>query len=89
MTFETEQWLSPMLDALLATKAGGQAFARLMESFMAVARADEAAATAVVEDFDRVPGIRLRGVDWSRLGQMIRLELGWRDYPAFPSDMMN
>jgi hypothetical protein len=89
MTFETEQWLSPMLNALLATQAGGQVFARLMESFMAVVRADEAAATAVMEDFDRIPGIRLRGIDWIRLGQMIRHELGWRDYPAFPFDMMN
>ena len=89
MTFETEQWLSPMLDALLETKAGGEAFARIMESVMTSARADEAAATAVKEAFGRIPGIRLRGIDWIRLGQMIRLELGWKDYPAFPSDMMN
>ena len=89
MTFETEQWLSPLLDALLATKAGGETFARLMESVMTSARADAAAAAAVTEEFGRVPGVRLRGIDWIRLGQMIRIELSWDDYPAFPSDMMN
>ena len=89
MTFETEQWLSPLLDALLATKGGGEAFVRLMESVMTSARDDAAAATAVTEEFGKVPGVRLSGIDWIRLGQMIRLELSWNDYPAFPSDNMN
>lgn len=76
MTIETERWLSPMLVALLVSKEGGAAFARFMESLMIA---------AVVEAmFDDVP-VGSRGLDWIRLGQLVRAELGWDHYPAFPT----
>ena len=34
MTIETEQWLSPMVGALLSSRAGGELFVGLMESAM-------------------------------------------------------
>jgi hypothetical protein len=30
---------------------------------------------------------RMSGVDWIKLGQHMRNELGWEDYPALPSDI--
>jgi len=76
VTIETERWLSPMLVALLVSKEGGAAFARFMESLMIA---------AVVEAmFDDVP-VGSRGLDWIRLGQLVRAELGWDHYPAVPT----
>ena len=76
LTVETERWLSPMLVALLLSEDGGAAFGRFMESLMIA---------AVVEAiFDDVP-VGARGLDWIRLGQLVRAELDWNHYPAVPS----
>jgi hypothetical protein len=76
MTNDTERWLSPMVVALLVSDDGGAAFARFVESVMI---------GAVVEAmFDDVP-VGSKGLDWVRLGQLIRAELGWDHYPPSPS----
>jgi len=75
MTNETERWLSPMLVALLVSNEGGAAFARFLESVMIA---------AVVEAmFNDIP-VGAKGLDWVRLGQLTRLELGWDHYPSSP-----
>ena len=67
-----------MLVALLLSKDGGVAFARLMEASMIA---------AVVEAiFDDV-AVGSRGLDWVHLGQLMRAELGWDHYPEVPSLM--
>jgi hypothetical protein len=92
MTPEVERWLTPMLDALLMDKRGGEAFARFMETAIAAASdtglaltpaAEPASAAALAEMFGP-PGRRIGTVDWIRLGQLIRDELAWHDYPATP-----
>jgi hypothetical protein len=75
LTAETERWLSPMLVVLLFSQDGGSAFARIVESVM-IASVIE----AMLED---VP-IGARRLDWVRLGQLVRAELGWDHYPAAP-----
>ena len=76
MTDETERWLSPMVVALLVSNDGGTAFARIVESVMM---------GAVVEAmFDDLP-VGAKGLDWIRLGQLIRVELGWAHYPLSPT----
>jgi hypothetical protein len=92
MTPEIEQWLTPMLDALLMDKRGGEAFARFMETAIAAASGGHSAAlpaselaspTALAEVL--VPADRHIGtIDWVRLGQLIRDELAWDNYPATP-----
>jgi hypothetical protein len=65
-----------MLVALLLSKEGGAAFARLMEASMIA---------AVVEAiFDDV-AVGSRGIDWVHLGQLMRAELGWDHYPEVPT----
>ena len=78
LTGDVERWLSPMLVALLLSKGGGAAYARLMESSMIA---------AVVEAmFDDV-AVGSRGLDWVHLGQLMRAELGWDHYPDVPALM--
>jgi|KBSSwiStaDraftv2_1062776.scaffolds.fasta_scaffold1764082_1 hypothetical protein len=69
MTADTQQWLAPMFKALLATSEGGAAFARFMEAAVLQARTHSARGPAI---------------DWVIVGQLIRAELGWSDYPASP-----
>lgn len=93
MTPEIEHWLTPMLDALLMDKRGGEAFARFMEAAISTASdgrrrarpgAELASPTALAEMLS-VPGDRRIGtVDWVRLGQLLREELAWHDYPTVP-----
>ena len=78
LTVEVQRWLSPMLVALLLTKDGGTAFGRLMESVMIAAVVE-----AIFDDF----AIGSRGLDWVRLGQLMRAELGWDHYPEVPTLM--
>ena len=52
-----------MLEALLGSPQGAEAFARLMESAITP---------------------RMGSVDWLQLGQRMREELGWADYPDEP-----
>ena len=75
LTVETERWLSPMLVVLLLSQDGGAAFARIVESVMI--------ATVVEAMLDDV-SIGSRNLDWVRLGQLVRAELGWDHYPAAP-----
>ena len=93
MTPDIEQWLTPMLDALLMDKRGGEAFARFMEAAIATASTGERATlstadiapTAALAEMLVASGDRRIGrVDWIRLGQLIREELAWHDYPAVP-----
>ena len=93
MTPDIEQWLMPMLDALLMDKRGGEAFARFMEAAIATASTGERAtlsttelaSTAALAEMLAVSGDRRIGpVDWIRLGQLIREELAWHDYPTMP-----
>src|SRR5688572_23620761 len=75
LTVETERWLSPMLVVLLLSEDGGAAFARIVESVMI-----EAVVQAMLDDVS----ISSRGLDWFRLGQLVRAELGWDHYPPAP-----
>jgi hypothetical protein len=93
MSPEIEKWLAPMLEALLMDKRGGEAFARFMETAIAsasdrgltgVASAELASPTALADMLDTSPDRRIGTVDWVRLGQLIRRELAWDDYPAVP-----
>lgn len=77
LTVETERWLSPMLVVLLLSKDGGAAFARIIESVMIA---------AVIEAMLDDVSIGVHGLDWVRLGQLVRAELGWDHYPDVPSD---
>ena len=93
MTPDIEQWLTPMLDALLMDKRGGEAFARFMEAAISTASdgrrralpaTDLASPSALAEMFGPSHDRRIGTVDWIRLGQLIRDELAWHDYPAEP-----
>jgi hypothetical protein len=93
MTPEIEHWLTPMLDALLMDKRGGEAFAHFMERAIASASdrqpvgiptAELASPSALAEMFGPSTDRRIGTVDWVRLGQLIRVELAWDDYPAVP-----
>jgi hypothetical protein len=92
MTPEIERWLTPMLDALLMDKRGGEAFARFMEAAIAVASggrsralpSSDLASTTVLAEVLGPADRRIGAVDWVRLGQLIRDELSWDDYPAIP-----
>ena len=64
MTPETERWLEPMVEAMLADHARIVSFARLIE---------------MVTSPDSPPG-----VDWLFLGELMRFDLGWDQYPASP-----
>src|SRR5690349_6522468 len=77
LTIETERWLSPMLVVLLLSQDGGAAFARIIESVMIA---------AVIEAMLDDVSIGSRGLDWVRLGQLVRAELGWDHYPSLPPD---
>jgi hypothetical protein len=77
LTVHTERWLSPMLVVLLLSQDGGAAFARIVESVMI--------ATVIEAMLDDV-SIGTRSLDWVRLGQLVRAELGWDHYPALPPD---
>jgi hypothetical protein len=72
---DTERWLSPMLVVLLLSKDGGAKFARITESMMIA---------AVIEAMLDDVSIGARSLDWLRLGQLVRAELGWDHYPAVP-----
>ena len=78
LTGEVERWLSPMLVALLFSKDGGTAFARLMESVMIAAVVE-----AILDDV----AVGSRGLDWVHLGKLMRAELGWDHYPDVPTAM--
>ena len=87
MTFEIEQWLAPMLAALLECMEGPDSFARFFETAVAQASTDTPSETVLAEMFgQRVPGGRIKGVDWIRLGNLMRDRLGWDEYPAFPAN---
>ena len=77
LAVDTERWLSPMLVVLLLSQDGGAAFARIVESVMV--------ATVIEAMLDDV-SIGTRNLDWVRLGQLVRAELGWDHYPAAPPD---
>jgi hypothetical protein len=77
LTVDTERWLSPMLVVLLLSQDGGAAFARIVESVMI--------ATVIEAMLDDV-SIGTRSLDWVRLGQLVRAELGWDHYPSLPPD---
>ena len=64
-----------MLVVLLLSEDGGAAFARIVESVMI-----EAVVEAMLDDV----AIGSRGLDWTRLGQLVRSELGWDHYPPAP-----
>jgi hypothetical protein len=72
---DTERWLSPMLVVLLLSKDGGPTFARIIESVMIA---------AVIEAMLDDVSIGARSLDWVRLGQLVRAELGWDHYPSVP-----
>ena len=78
LTVDTERWLSPMLVVLLLSKDGGAAFARIIESVMIA---------AVIEAMLDDVSIGSRGLDWIRLGQLVRAELGWDHYPPAPPQL--
>jgi len=83
MTSETEQWLGPMITALFAAK-GSDAFSHFMEKAIATASADVSSTAEANRLFAASQRDRVRGVDWVRLGQLLRHELGWDEYPAGP-----
>jgi hypothetical protein len=72
VTEHTAQWLKPMVEALLATDNGAGEYARFMESALVQMRAND--------------GAYMVNVDFIRLGQLIRGELGWEHYPMYPLD---
>jgi hypothetical protein len=93
MTPDIEHWLTPMLDALLMDKRGDEAFARFMEAAIssasdgrrrALSPTDLASTAALAEMFGSSRDRHIGTVDWIRLGQLIRDELSWNDYPAEP-----
>ena len=93
MTPDIEHWLTPMLDALLMDKRGGEAFARFMEDAIssasdgrrrALSTTDLASTSVLAEMFGSSRDRHIGTVDWIRLGQLIRDELAWHDYPAEP-----
>ena len=75
LTVDTERWLSPMLVVLLLSHEGGATFARIVESMMIA---------AVIEAMLDDVSIGSRGLDWVRMGQLVRAELGWDHYPSLP-----
>jgi hypothetical protein len=86
MTFEIEQWLAPMLVALLDHLDGPDSFAHFFESAVAEASVDVPSDHVLAEMFgDRVPRGRIKGIDWIRIGHLMRDQLGWEHYPAFPA----
>jgi hypothetical protein len=87
MTFEIEQWLAPMLAALLECMEGPDSFARFFETAVAQASADVPSETVLAEMFgQRGDGGRINSVDWVRLGNLMRDRLGWDEYPSFPAN---
>ena len=95
MTPDIEQWLTPMLDALLMDKRGAEAFARFMEAAISTASTglratlsstDLASTAALAEKLGASGDRRIGTVDWIRLGQLIREELAWHDYPVVPPE---
>jgi len=83
MTSETEQWLGPMITALFDAM-GSDAFSHFMESAIATASADVPSAAEANRLFAASQRDRVGGVDWVRLGQLLRHQLGWDDYPVGP-----
>jgi hypothetical protein len=63
---------------------GSEAFSRFMESAIATASADVSSSPGANGLFAASQRDRVRGVDWVRLGQLLRHELGWDDYPVGP-----
>ena len=80
MTVETQEWLAPMLVALLVSDDGSGSLARLMEAI---------ATAAAIEAILKAVPIGASGPNWIRLGQLVREDLGWHDYPPSPNDAMN
>jgi hypothetical protein len=85
MTFEIEQWLAPMLTALLEHMDGPDSFAEFFEAAVAQASTDVPSEAVLAEMLGTPGGGRIKGVDWVHLGNLMRDELGWHDYPDFPS----
>jgi hypothetical protein len=71
MTEQTQRWLAPMFNALLASE-GAAAFLQFMESALTGPR--------IGDDTTQVT------IDWVRLGQLVRKELDWDHYPIDPRD---
>jgi hypothetical protein len=85
MTFEIEQWLGPMLVALLEHMDGPDSFAQFFETAVAQASRDVPSEAVLAEMLGESHDVRIKGVDWVRLGNLMRDQLGWHDYPAFPA----
>lgn len=82
MRDETSEWLAPMLSAADLSSAD---LASLMDrAAMPSAEADDSGVEGAAGMFTG-PGVTVRGIDWVRVGTLLRHDLGWDDtYPAFP-----
>lgn len=86
MRDETAEWLNPMMDELQKRNSNGVEIdlqELMMRATMPAAEVDSPIMNWVVQ---AVPdGATTRAIDWVRLGQLLRHELGWDDtYPAMP-----
>ncbi len=85
MREETADWLEPMF--LEADKRGIDTPLLMHQSKMPAAEADSPPGGLlgdIVSSGMLPPSARLWALDWVRFGQLLRRELGWDTYPAYP-----